>query len=80
MNTYRNHGLKAEIDKRKEIQPRNHQASKEGVHDFEFGDIAFIQIYRLRKSDRYLNTGWQFGKFKRGKDNRHDTCLECIST
>ena len=44
MNTYRNHGLKAEIEKRKEIQPRKNQVSKEGVHEFDFGDIAVIQM------------------------------------
>ena len=27
----------------------------------------------LQYSDRNFNTDWQFGMFKRGKDNAHDT-------
>ena len=41
-----------------------------------FGDIhcsCHANINNLQESDRNFNTNWQFGMFKRGKDNGHDT-------
>ena len=30
-------------------------------------------INNLQKRQKYFNTDWQFGMFKRGKDHGHDT-------
>ena len=39
------------------------------VHELEFEE----NINNLQKSDMIFNTDWQFGMFKRGQDNGHDT-------
>ena len=39
------------------------------VHDLKFGDIAVMQIH----VNTICYTDWQFGMFKRDKDNGHDT-------
>ena len=43
--------------------------SKEIVHEYSCHAI----IDNLQYSDRYFNSDWQIGRFKRDKDNGHAT-------